>query len=196
MPLLKTSAMSTSSNVSAQRTQHWFVGSATTCNNPDHPSSTTRNDLLCATGKLYSCLALIRIMPNNGNVIARGPTKCSSVTSLLFHVCHDSPFRHRSHRKDISNCQRSVLAGVDELPSVHALICDERLGFELEFVGIAEDDFRERRSSTRVVDYFFDNTSNVTMSLRVIECSEFGGGFVETGVGRWNGLLVQMNQMG
>jgi hypothetical protein len=120
---------------------------------------------------------------DDSNVISRCSSKGASVSSFLLHVGHHSPFWHSSHGKNISNRQRSILAGIDELPGVHALICDECLGLELESVRVAEDNFGERRSSTRVMHYLFNNTPNITMSLGKVERSEFCWRFVEAGVG-------------
>ena len=59
-----------------------------------------------------------------------------------------------------------------------------------ESVWIAEDNFGERRSSTGVMNYLFDNASNIAMSFGEVERSEFCRGFAETGMGGCNRLLV------
>ena len=91
-------------------------------------------------------------MANNGNIVARCTPKSSSVTNLLLHICDNSSFRDGAEREDISDCEVCVLAGVDELTSIHAFVCDEGLGVKLESVGIAENNLCQRSSSARIVD--------------------------------------------
>ena len=57
-------------------------------------------------------------------------------------------FRGICEGEDVADGERGVLAGVDELASVHALVGDEGLGVKLVAVGVAEDDAGER-STTR-----------------------------------------------
>lgn len=49
-----------------------------------------------------------------------------------------------------------------------------RLLLELEAVWIAENDLGEGSTASGVVDDLLDNTASVTVTLSVIECSEFG----------------------
>src|SRR6187402_3034735 len=128
-------------------TQERLVSSSTTSNNTNHASGTALDDLLCAGWELDTGLALIWVVTNDGNIVARCASKSSTVASLLLHVRDDSSFRDRTEREDVANGQIGVLARVDELTSVHALVCDEGLGMELESVWIAENDLRKRSSS-------------------------------------------------
>jgi hypothetical protein len=137
---------------SPRRTQQGFVGSSTSCNDTNHSSGTALDDLLCARWELDTGLALIWVMANNGNIVTRCASKSSTVTNLLLHVCDNSSFRDGAKREDVSDCEVGVLAGVDELTSVHALVRDEGLGVKLESVGIAEDNLCERGSSAGIVD--------------------------------------------
>ena len=153
---------------SPRRTQQGLVGSSTSRNDTNHSSGTALDDLLCARWELDTGLALIWVMANNGNVVARCASKSSTVTNLLFHVCDNSSFRDGAKREDVSDCEVGVLAGVDELTSVHALVRDEGLGVKLESVGIAEDNLCERGSSTGIVD---DCNNAISISSGVTQCS-------------------------
>jgi hypothetical protein len=53
---------------------------------------------------------------------------------------------------------------------------------ELESVGVAENDLGQRRTTSRVVDDLLHNTTDVTMTLSVVESSELRRGFSESGV--------------
>jgi hypothetical protein len=56
-------------------------------------------------------------------------------------------------------------------------IRDKGLSVTLESVGIAKDDFGERSTTTRIVNYFLDDTANVSVTFGKIEGSELGGTF-------------------
>jgi hypothetical protein len=145
---------------------------------------------------------------DNGNIVARSSSKSSTVTNFLLNVRDDSSFRDRAEREDVSDRKVSVLAGVDELTSVHALVRDEGLGVKLESVGIAEDNLCERSPSARIMDdctnpcqkllhggrrmlsiasnpgllTLLHNASNVTMPLSVIEGTELRRRLVKTAI--------------
>ena len=67
-------------------------------------------------------------MSDDRNIVARRPSERTSVSSLLLDVGDHGTFRERTQWQDVSNSQSCVLAGVDELTRVHALVCDKRLG--------------------------------------------------------------------
>ena len=84
--------------------------------------------------------------------------------------------------RHIADGEGSVLAGVDELASVHAFICDEGLGVQLEAVRVAEDDLGEWCSTARVVYDVLHNTTDISMALCVVVGAELGWCFIESGV--------------
>ena len=72
-----------------------------------------------------------------------------------------------------------VLAGVDELARVHALVRDERLIVQFEAVWVAEGDFAERCAAAWIVDDLFDYTTEVAVAFGIVEGSELRGGLVQ-----------------
>jgi len=163
-----------------------LVRSSSTSDNADHSSSTALDHLLRSTRQLDSRLASIWVVSDDRNVVARRAAQSASVTGLLFHIRHDGTFGDGAEGQDVSDGQSGVLACVDELAGVHALVGDEGLGDVLEFVRAAEGDSGERCPSAGVVDYVFDDAAHVAMSLREIEGPEFGRRLVEAGMGREN----------
>jgi hypothetical protein len=125
-------------------------------------------------------------------------TYCATVANLLLDVGNNSSFGDGAQWQDVANGEGCVLASVDELSSVHALVGNEGFGAKLVSVWVAEGDFCERGATTWVVNYVFDYSSNISMSLSLsnpvssrsrpppelqtykIERSEFRWGFVET----------------
>lgn len=161
------------------RTQHGLVCPASTSDDTDHATGAAPDDLLGTGRKLDAGLALIGVVSDNSDVVSGGSAQSATVASLLLDVGDDGTLRHGAQRQDVSDGQGSVLAGVDELTGVHALVCDESLGVELKFVGIAENDLGERCATTGVVDNLLHNTTDVSISLGVVEGSELGGGLIQ-----------------
>lgn len=123
-----------------RRTQHRLVCTATTGNNTDHATGSAVDNLLGARGQLDTGLALIGVVADDGDVVARGTAQSATVTNLLLDVRDDGTFGHRAEGQNVANSQVGVLASVDELASVHALVGNEGLGVVLESVGVTEND--------------------------------------------------------
>lgn len=169
-----------------ERTQEGLVCPATTSNNADHATSAAADDLLGARGELDAGLALIRVVTDNGDVVAGGATERTTVTRLLLNVGNHGTLRDGGEGEDVADGQGGVLAGVDELASVHALVGDESLGDLLELVGRVENDAGERRTTAGVVDDLLHETPDVAMALGVVEGAELRRVLPQAGVGSEN----------
>lgn len=167
----------------AKRTQERLVCPSTTSNDTNHTTNAALDNLLRAGWELDSGLALIWVVADDGNVVAGGTAERTTVTHLLLDVGDDGTFWDGAEGKDVADGQAGVLAGVDELASVHALVGDEGLGVELEAVWVTENDLGERRTTAWVVDNLLHDTADVSMSLGEVVAAELGGSLVETGVG-------------
>lgn len=165
------------------RTQHRLVGTATTSNNADHATGDAVHDLLGAGGQLDAGLALIGVVADDGDVVAGGTAESATVADARLDVGDNGTLGHGSQGQDVADGQSSVLAGVDELAGVHALVGDEGLGVGLELVGVAEDNLGEGSATAGIVNDLLDNTTNVSVTLGVVEGSELGGSLVEAGDG-------------
>lgn len=159
-----------------KHTQERLVGTATTSNNADHATGAAVDDLLGTRGKLDAGLALIRVVADDGDVVAGGTGKGATVTNLLLDVGDDGTLGHGAQGQDVADGQSSVLAGVDELAGVHALVGDEGLGVLLELVGVLEGDLGEGSTTTGVVDDLLHDSAEVAIALSVVESSELGRG--------------------
>ena len=127
-------------------------------------------------------------MTDDRNVVARSAAQSTTIACLLFYVGDHGSFGHGAEGQDVADGQRCVLAGVNELPSIHALVGNERFGAELVTVWIPEGDPRERGTSAGIVDDFLYDTANVSMPFSKIESSELRGCLVQACVGRWSVL--------
>lgn len=157
-----------------------LVGTATTGDDTNHTTGGALDDLLGARGELDTGLALIRVVANDGNVVAGSSSERTTVSLLLLDVGDNGTLRARAEGKDVADVEGGVLSSVDELASVHALVGDESLGADLELVGVAELDLGERSTTAGVVDDLLDNTADVSVSLSEVESAELGGGLVQS----------------
>jgi hypothetical protein len=161
-------------------THQGFVCPSTTCNNTDHATNRALDDLLGTRWQFDTGFALVGVVANDGHVVARCPAQSTSVANLLLDVGDHSTLRYGAKWEHVADCERGVLAGVNELASVHALVGDEGLGVELVAVGIAEGDFGEWCATTWVVDDLLHYTTDIAMTLGEIVGAELRGCFVES----------------
>lgn len=132
----------------ARSLQEGLVGTATTGNDTDHTTRAGVDDLLGTGGQLDTGLALIGVVADDGDVATRGTAESTTVTNLLLDVGDDGTLGHLAEREDVADGEGSLLAGVDELASVHAFVGDEGLGDLLVLVGVTENDLGEGSTAT------------------------------------------------
>lgn len=131
-------------------------------------------------------------MTNDDDVVTRGASKCATVSNLVLNVGHDGTLRDGAKGENVANGKLGLLASVNKLTSVKALVSNEGLGASFVVVRIAEDDLGEGSSTAGVVDDLFDETSGVTVTLGVVESSELGSTLSQTGVGLENGTVLSL----
>ena len=158
-----------------------LVGTATAGDDADHATGVAVDDLLGAGGELDTGLALVGVVADDGDVVAGGAAESAAVAGLLLDVGDDGTLGDGAEGEDVADGQGGLLAGVDELAGVHALIGDEGLLVLLELVGVAEDDLGEGRTTAGIVDDVLDYAPYVTVSLGVVEGSELGGSLSQAG---------------
>lgn len=161
------------------RTEKRLVGPAAASDNANHSSHGALDDLLGARRELDASLALIRVVADNGHVVARGPAERASVANLLLHVGDHGTLRNGAEREDVADGERGVLAGVDELAGVHALVGNEGLGVQLVAVRVTEGDLCERCATAGVVDDLLHDTADVAMALGEVVGAELCRRLVE-----------------
>lgn len=163
--------------------QEGLIGSSSTSDNANHTTSGVLDHLLGSGRKLDTSLAILRVVADNGNVVAGSTTKRTAVTSLLLDIGDNSSLRHGAKGKNVADSQSSILTGVDELAGVHSLVGNESLGDHLVLVWVAELDLSKGSTTAGVVNDLLHNTTGVTVSLSIVKGAELGGGLVQAGVG-------------
>jgi len=159
-----------------------LVWSSTTCNNADHAAHAALQHLLRTGGELDTGLAFVWVVADDSDVVAAGASKSTTVSNLLLNVGYDGTFRDGSEREDVANSQSCILAGVDELSRVHALVRNEGLCSQLVAVWVSEDDFAEWCASAGIVENLLHYTANIAMSLSEVENSELRRRLIKTSV--------------
>ena len=154
------------------RTHERLVGTSTTGNDTDHSTDGRGDDLLGSGWEPDTSLALIWVVTNDGNVVSGCTSKSTTVTDLLLNVGDDGTLWNLADWENVADGKGGVLSGVDELSSVHALVGDEGLGVKLEAVWVAENNLGERSTTSWVVDNVLHDTTDVSMTLGVIEVTK------------------------
>jgi len=154
-----------------------LVDAATASDDSDHGAVSGRNGLLGTRGQLDLGLILVRIVGNDGGVVAGSSGEFASVSQLLLQLADDGSLGHGAHGHHVADGQTGLLAAVHELSRVQALDGDERLLALLESVGISELDDGQGRATAGVVDDILDDTLDVSVTLGVVGGAKAGGAF-------------------
>lgn len=163
--------------------QHGLVDTATTCNDTNHSTGVAADGLSCTRGETDTRLQTIIAVADDGGVSPTGASKSTAVSSLLLNVGDNRTLRHPVEGKHVPHGKGRVLSAVNELASVHAL--DRNHAFLVEFVavGIAEGDFGDGGTTAGIVEDVLHQTFDVSMTLSIIEGTQFDGAFAFVGVG-------------
>lgn len=132
--------------------QDGLVNATAAGNNADHGAIGRWDDLLGARWELDTSLLGVRIVGDDGGIVARGTRQTATITGLLFQIADDGTLRHLAKWHYVANLQSSLAAAVDELASVHALRGDEHLLTNLVAVGIAEVNDSQGSTTTGIVN--------------------------------------------
>merc|ERR1719192_539189 len=164
--------------------QQRLVDSAATGDDSHHGAIGRRNRLFRSRRQLDFRPSHIRVVGDDGGVVAGSSGQFAAISQLLLQLADDGSLRHGADGHHVADGQRRLLAAVDELARVHALDGDERLLTLLEFVGISEFDDGQGRSSTRVVDDVLHDAFDVPVTLGIVGGPQSSGAFAMFVVGR------------
>merc|ERR1712042_58504 len=137
--------------------QQRLVDSSSTGDDADHRAVAGRNRLLRSRRQFHFRLVVIRVVGDDGGVVAGSSGQFAAISQLLFQLANDGSLGHGADGHYVADGQRRLLAAVDELTRVHALHRDERLLTLLEFVWISELDDGEWRAASGVVNDVLDD---------------------------------------
>merc|ERR1719427_593887 len=157
--------------------QQRLVDSSSTGDDADHRAVAGRNRLLRSRRQLHFRPSHIRVVGDDGGVVAGSSGQFAAISQLLLQLADDGSLRHGADGHHVADGQRRLLAAVDELTRVHALDGDERLLALLKFVGISKLDDGQRRAASGVVNDVFDDAFDVAVAFCVVGGAEASGAF-------------------
>jgi len=157
--------------------EHRFVDSSTASDEAEHGSVSAGVELFDTGWKLYSGFAGVGVVGDDGAVSTGSFSDLTSITGFLFQLADNGTFWHLSDWHDVTNRQSGFLTGVDELAGADTFWADHSLGNLSVLVWIFKLDFGEWSTPAWVVDDVLDKTFYKTLSLGIIERSEFGSAF-------------------
>merc|ERR1719153_342068 len=157
--------------------QQRLVDSSSTGDDADHRAVGRRNRLFRSRWQFHFRPAHIRVVGDDGGVVAGSSGQFAAISQLLLQLADDGSLRHGADGHHVADGQRRLLAAVDELTRVHALDGDERLLALLKFVGISKLDDGQRCAASGVVNDVFDDAFDVAVAFGVVGSAEAGGAF-------------------
>merc|ERR1719489_282170 len=157
--------------------QQRLVDSSSTGDDADHRAVAGRNRLLRSRWQFHFRPSHIRVVGDDGGVVAGSSGQFAAISQLLLQLANDGSLRHGADGHHVADGQRRLLAAVDELARVHALHGDERLLALLEFVWISKLDDGQRCAASGVVNDVFDDAFDVAVAFGVVGSAEAGGAF-------------------
>merc|ERR1719209_2291567 len=170
--------------VSSSGLQQRLIDSSSTGDDADHRAVAGRNRLLRSRWQFHFRPSHIRVMGDDGGVVAGGSGEFAAVSQLLLQLADDGSLGHGADGHHVADGQRRLLAAADKLTRVHALDGDEGLLALLEFVRISEFDDGQWRPSTRVVNDVLHDAFNVSVTLGVVSGPQSCGALAMLVVGR------------
>jgi len=163
--------------VSSTGFQQRLIDTTTTGDDSDHSAIGGRNGFLRARRQFDFGFVLVRVMGNDGGVVAGSSGEFATISQLLLQLAHDGSLGHGTNGHHVADGQTGFLTAVHKLSGVHALDRDERLLALLESVGIPEFDNGQRRSSAGVVNDVLHNSLDVSVTLGIVGRPQSSGAF-------------------
>jgi hypothetical protein len=157
--------------------EHRFVNSSTASDESEHGSVSAGVQLFDTRWKFHSGFAGVGVVGDNGAVTTGSFSDLTSITRFFFQLADDGTFWHLSDWHDVTNAEGSFFTGVDELSGANTFWADHGFGDLSVFVWIFKLNFGEWSTPAWVVNDVLYKTLDKTLSLGIIERSEFGSAF-------------------
>jgi len=157
--------------------EHWFINSSTTGDESKHSSVSAGVELFDTGWEFHSGFAGVGVVGDNGAVTTGSFSDLTSITRFFFQLADDGTFWHLSDWHDVTNAEGGFFTGVDELSGANTFWADHGFGDFSVLVWIFKLNFGEWSTPAWVVNDVLYETLDETLSLGIIERSEFGSAF-------------------
>merc|ERR1719495_2103630 len=135
--------------------QQRLVDSSSTGDDADHRAVAGRNRLLRSRWQFHFRPSHIRVVGDDGGVVAGSSGQFAAISQLLLQLADDGSLRHGADGHHVADGQRALL----------------------EFVGISKLDDGQRCAASGVVNDVFDDAFDVAVAFGVVGSAEAGGAF-------------------
>ena len=176
--------------VGATSLEDGLVSASAAGNEADHGAALGGDGLLAARRKADARQALLGVLGHDDGVVARGASHLAAVAHLGLNVADGRALGNGSNGENVANCQLSLLALVDELPSVETLRCGHQRIQPLEPVRVLELNLGHRSASSRVVENFPHDALNITVLFGKVQLLQRHGTLASASVCREHGALA------
>jgi len=150
--------------VRATGLEQGFIDTSTAGDNTDRRTRRSRDGLLCATWEADTGFVVIGVA-YDGGVVAGCTGECATVSDFLLDVANNGTFWQLADGEDVANGELGLFAAVDEGTGVQAFGGDECLRAAFVSVRVAEDDASEGRATTGIMDDFFYDTPDISITF-------------------------------
>jgi len=146
----------------------WFIGTATTADDTDHSSAVSVDGLSCTGWQDDSSTETIFRVSDDCSAGSTCTGVLTLISSNLLDVHDDGTFWDLVDGEDVTDGNLGLGAAVDVLASVHTLWGNVEFRFQSIFIWVTEDNSGNWGTTAGVVNYFFDETSDVSVAFCVI----------------------------
>jgi hypothetical protein len=168
--------------VRASSLEQGFIDTTTSSNDSNGGATFVWDNLLGARHELDAGLSVVWVLAEHDCVVSGNTREWAAIANLWLDVGDNGSFRHGREWEDVTDSESSLLSAVDKLASEHTFSRNESFLLVFILVGVSESDLCEGSASTGIVDDWFDDSSNVSVSLRVVEGSVFSSALSTFGV--------------
>lgn len=146
-----------------------LVGTASSGNDTNLGTDGRWDGLFTTRRKTQTSCSLIFVVGDNNRKGTRASGKGTTVSTLGLDVANNGSLWNLVQWQDISNRQSGLLSTVDELSCVHAFCAQKELIVSLVSVSIQELHLGYRGATTRIMEDFLDNSTDVSLLLSIVK---------------------------
>mmetsp|Transcript_44137 Transcript_44137/g.65458 ORF Transcript_44137/g.65458 Transcript_44137/m.65458 type:complete len:304 (+) Transcript_44137:59-970(+) len=153
--------------------QEGLVGTTTAGNDTNLSTSCTGNRLLSSRRKTQTSRSLIFIVRHQDSKGSTGTSKGTTISRLGFNVTNNGTFWKSLERKHVANGQRCLLSTIHKLSRIHSFRTKHEFVILLVTVRIVELNFCDRCTTTRIVQNFLHDSTDISLFLGIIQSTKF-----------------------
>jgi len=152
-----------------------LLETATTSNDANHGTAVGVDALLEAGRELQAGTASVDVVANDDGAVATSTGNTSTVANLGLNVADNGGLGELANGENVANGKGSLAAHEHVLASESTLGGDHKLSNTLVSSGVAELDGHHGSTTAGVVEDLPDDTTHVTVAVRVVHHTQLGG---------------------